>query len=291
MIVPDLFNRTYIAEILRTQLDTDFIIETIKRLTIEHSPPEQVEELGATSITMIHSFLPSSTGYHRFTRTVESPMQGTFSVPRTKNIRGKQHYLYDVLIATGGRDVIIAVPYHALAEMFFVQVNRALAGKRAMYEKLDITNLVVKLGQSGSVQILSDGKPRKLEIGLTRCQLAYSDPQSRSQSLQQVLISGGHIGASDVYRYLVKPVLDPKNYPLTVTPILIGFALFADGIKKTSAATDRHGNFKLWIGPGATRIERLFTLLKGIESIKGILSTTGNLPILQSRAIKGAEGE
>lgn len=288
MIVPELYNRTYTAEVLRSRGSTDIIIEAIQRLTIEHHQSEQVDQKD-TPTKMFHSFWVSERVYYRSTREVELPNKGRVSVPRTKKIRGKQHYLYDVLVATCGRDVIVAVPYHALAEKFFVQVDRALAGKRAMYEKLDITNLVIQLGQNGVAKISSEDERRNLEIGLTRCQLAYSDPQSRSQALQQILMSGGHIGATDVYKYLVKPVLDPKNYPLTVTPIMLGFALFMDGIKKTSATTDRHGNFKLWVGPVATRIERLFTLLEGIKSIEGVLSTTGNLPILQSRAISGTE--
>ena len=74
-------------------------------------------------------------------------------------------------------------------------------------------------------------------------------------------------------------------------PVLLGFSLLSDGVRKTSAITDRHGNFKVWIGPGATRIERLFSLLDAVESINGILSTTPNLPILQSKSISevGAE--
>jgi hypothetical protein len=229
--------------------------------------------------------------YHRSTTTIELPTKKTITVPRTIEIRKKLHYLYDVLVARCGRDVIVAVPFYGLAEMFFVQVDRALAGKSVLYEKLDITNMVIRLGRSGVVKVSPTKSPRKLEIGVTRCQLAYSDPEGRRLDLQQVMMSGGHLGASDIYRFLIEPVLRPKSYTLTVTPILMGFTLLEEDVRKTSAITDRHGNFKLWVGPGASRVERLFALLKGIETIEGIVSTTGNLPILQSRTIRGTGEE
>ncbi len=288
-MTPDLCSRTYTAEVLRSRgTDPAKITETIARLTTDRRPPEQLAGPADVPIEIAHSFLPSVTPYHRSVRTVENE-RGAFTVPRTKTIRGAENFLYDVLLARYVQDVIVAVPYHALAEVFFVQVDRALAGMRAVYEKLDITNLVIRLGQTGLTEILPVQSPHKLEIGVTRCQLSYSDPEGRSRDLQQLSMSGGHLGRSDVYRQVIAPVISPGNYPLTVTPVLIGFALFTNGIKKTSATTDRHGNFKLWVGPGATRIERLFSLLRGVESIQGVVSTTGNLPILQSRAIREIE--
>jgi hypothetical protein len=210
-------------------------------------------------------------------------------VPRTKLIRGKEHYLYDLLLARCGLDVMVAVPFHALAQIFFSQADRALAGKRVVYEKLDITKMVMQLGKSGVADVSTSESRRKLEIGLTRCQLSYSDPERRSCDLQLVSLSGAHLGKTDVYQYVVEPVIDSNASSLAVTPVLLGFSLYADGIKKTSATTDRHGNFKLWVGPGATRVERLFALLDGIETIEGIVSTTANVPILQSRTIEGVE--
>lgn len=291
MLMPDLCNQTYTAEVLRTQGGADRITEEIARLTVERQRPEQIEGPEEPPTTILHSFARSPRGYHRANRAIEVKGKGTVTVPRINMVRGKQHYLYDVIIAQRGRDILVAVPYHGLAETFFVQIDGTLAGKKAMYERLDITNLVIRLGQRGLAEITVDKSPRKLQIGLTRCQIAYSDPQGRSRDLQQVSMSGGHLGASNVYQFIVAPVLNPKTYHLDVTPILLGFSLFIDGVRKTSAITDRHGNFKLWIGPGATRVERLFPLLDAIESMAGIMFTTSNLPILQSRAITGTEAE
>jgi len=287
MLTPDLYSRTYTAEVLRTRGKTDLVVKAIGELTIEHRPKEQVDGLGNTPIKILHSFVTSAIAYHRSTKIIEDKKLGTITLPRTKTIRKKQHFLYDVLVAQHGRDVIIAVPYHRLAENFFLKVDRALAGKKVVYEKLDITNLVIRLGQKGTAEVSSAGVPCKLEIGLTRCHLAYSDPHGRSRFVQQVSMSGSNLGASDIYRYLIMPVLDPEGYPHTVTPILMGFSLLADGVKKTGAITDRHGNFKLSVGPRARRVERLFSLLESIESIEGVVSRTGNLPILQSNVIRG----
>jgi len=289
MLTPDMCNRTYTAEVLRTRGDADLVLNAITSLTTEHRKQEKLGKDEDMPIVLQHSFVASAKPYHRSSASVESPELGTITLPRTKDIRRKQHFLYDVLLARCGRDIVVAVPFHGLAEVFFVQVDSALAGKKVGYEKLDITNMVIRMGQSGIAEVSADDAESKVEIGISRCQLAYSDPQERSRDLQQVSMSGGNLGASDVYGHLITPVLKPESYPLTVIPILMGFSLFVDGIKKTSAITDRHGNFKLWIGPGASRIERLFALLKGIETIEGIVSTTGNVPILQSRTIRGPE--
>lgn len=287
MLMPDLCSRTYTVEVLKVKRDVNLIVDTISRLTVDHRPPEEVGGPGGSQAAIFHSFVASARGYHRSTRRSAAPTGEAVTFPRTKKVRGKEHFLYDVLLARCGASVIIAVPYHALAETFFVEVDRALAGTRAVYEKLDITKLVIRLGRGGVAPVVVDGAQRKVAIGLTRCQLAYSDPQGRSRNLQHVSMSGGQIGASEVYAYLTGPVLKPESSSVIVTPVVVGFSLFVDGVKKTSATTDRHGNFKVWIGPGATRIERVFSLLDGVESIEGIVSTTSNLPILQSGAIRG----
>jgi hypothetical protein len=290
MLMPDLCSRTYTAEVLRTKGNAELVADIIGRLTTDHRPQEQVNGPSIDPIVITHSFIASQVRFHRPNRAEEAATEEEVGVlPRTKNIRGKQHYLYDLLLARCGLDVMVAVPYHALALIFYSQVDRALAGKRVVYEKLDIRKLVIRLGKSGVANIPSSESHHKLEIGLTRCQLAYSDPKGRSRDLQVVSLSGGHLGTTDVYQYVVEPVINPKASIFEVTPVLMGFALFADGIKKTSATTDRHGNFKLWVGPGATRVERLFSLLDGIGAIEGIISTTANVPILQSKTIEGIE--
>ena len=285
MITPDFGSRTYTAEILRARKAPDIVAETIARMTVDARDNFDIESPDGLRASITHSFSPSTRAFHRSTRRFGGGIENDTPLPRVRKIRGKDHFLYDVLVARRGSDFIIAVPFHGLAESFFVQIDSALAGKKAVYEKLDITNLVMKLGEGGMAAV--SGADGKLEIGLTRCQLAYSDPQNRTHNLNHVSMSGARIGATDIYSFLTGPVLSPTKSHLTVTPVLLGFSLFADGVKKTSATTDRHGNFKIWIGPGATRLERLFSLLDGIETIKGVASTTSNLPILQSNAIRG----
>ena len=292
MLSPDMFDRNYTAEILRARgRDVNKILEIIKRHTTGYRPPHLVNGGGDIPIEIHHSFVTSSKVYHRTVRTLETPDRGTITVPRTQRMRGKEYYLYDVLLACRDRDVVVAVPFHGLAEEFFVQVDRALSGQGAVYEKLDITTMVINLGKEGLAEVSSADSTGKLQIGLTRCSLAYSDPKNRNRNLVQISMSGAQIGASEEYQYLIRPVLEPNGNGLVVTPILVGISLFSDHIKKTSLITDRHGNFKLWVGQGATRIERIFSLLKGIDTIKGIISTTINLPILQSRTIRGTEGD
>ncbi len=284
---PDIFNRTYTAEILRTNDEAERTVNAITNLTVEQRSSQQIE--GESNINLYHAFISSDRGYHRTIRTIDTPEQGVISIPRTRDIYGKQHYIYDVLIAQCDNDIIVAVPYHGLAEVFFVQVDEALAGKGILYEKLNITNMLIWLGEKGTADVSTAGSTHKTEIALSRCQLAYTDPKERKQDLQQVTMTGGNLGASEIYAYLVNPILEPEKHRLKITPTTLGFSLIVNGVKKTSAITDRHGNFKLWIGPNATRIERVFSLLKSIEYLEGSVVTTGSLPILQSRNIRGED--
>jgi hypothetical protein len=284
---PDIFNRTYTAELLRASEDTKKTVDVIANLTTEHRPSEQFA--GEFTVNLSHSFVKSERAYHRSSKTMENPAMGKLSIPRTIETYGKQHYLYDVFIAQCGPDIIVAVPYHGLAEAFFVQVDDALGGKGVLYEKLNITKLLIWLGKAGIADVTTEGLPYKIEIALSRCQLAYTDPIERKQDLQQLAMTGANIGASEIYSYLINPIIEPEKYQYLATPTLLGFNLLVNGVKKTSAITDRHGNFKLWIGPNATRIERVFSLLKSIESLEGSIVTTGSLPIRQSRTIRGEE--
>jgi hypothetical protein len=181
------------------------------------------------------------------------------------------------------------VPFHDLAEEFFVRVHDSLAGKGARYEKLNITALVMELGSSGAKQWKDVDPQAVLTLSVTRCHLAYADQQNRTSHLQQIRMNGTNLGLTGEYRALVAPVLDGKRSALVVTPTVLGFALLADGVRKSSATTDLHGNFKLWVAPGLRRLVRLFTLLQVLEAMNEVTSTTGNLPILQSRTIREAE--
>lgn len=290
MLMPDFCNQTYTAEVLRTQGNAELLAEAIVKLGIEPQRSQQINGPGGDPVTILHAFCPSIKGFHRSIRTIEVKDQGTVMVPRTKIIHRKQNYLYDLIVAQRGRDILVAVPFYGLASDFFVRVDTALEGRRTQYEKLNITNMILELERARESTPSKDSSPQRPQIWLTRCQLAYSDLQGRCRDLHQLSMSGGHLGASKVYQHIIGAVARPAKDRL-VMPVLLGFSLLSDGVRKTSAITDRHGNFKVWIGPGATRIERLFSLLDAVESINGILSTTPNLPILQSKSISevGAE--
>jgi hypothetical protein len=204
-------------------------------------------------------------------------------LPRTKQIRGQEHYLYDVLVAQCGEHVVVAVPFHGLAEDFFLKIDGRLAGSRTLYEKLNITKIIVHLAA------LSNDATEGITLGVTRCQLAYNDPSERRRDVDQVRMIGSNLGATEIYQELVKPVLAPADFALQVTPVVLGFASFVGGVKKVSAVTDRHGNFKVHVGPGLRQILRIFDLLGSIQAIKDAVSATSNVPILQAGAIKGDE--
>lgn len=283
MLTPDLFNREYTAEVLRTARRDSPSIDAIRSLLATSWTEEHVDQEG-DDVRVLHAFVASQTPYHRV-RAIDHPGQ---RAPRTKAIRGVAHFLYDVLILVRGRHVVIAVPFHGLAERFFVGVDAALAGSRTLYETLDITKMVIRLGVAGRTSV-STNSDLEMDVGLTRCHLAYEDPLRR-RDLQQVRLVGTNIGASEIYRELVRPILSPSP-ALTVTPILLGCALFRGGIKTSSATTDRHGNFKVWVGPGLRQVLRLFQLIDAIEGLESVVATTSNLPILQSAGILEMEGQ
>ncbi len=170
-----------------------------------------------------------------------------------------------------------------------MKVHDNLSGRGARYEKLDITALVMELGSSGTKQWSGVASGGPFTLSVTRCHLAYADQQNRTAHLQKIRMSGTNLGLSEEYRSLVGPVLDSKRSSLTVTPTVLGFALLADGVRKSSATTDLHGNFKLWVAPGLRRLVRIFKLLKVLEAMSHVTSTTANLPIMQSKAIRDAE--
>ena len=197
--------------------------------------------------------------------------------------------LYDVFVALRGKHLVVAVPFHEFAEEFFFKIDEQLSGMGIRYEKLDITATVVKLGASGTTSVLQQVTKQRIELSVTRCHLAYADQETRKSNLHQVRMTGGNLGASNEYKALIEPVLNPRKSSLTVTPVVMGFALSANGVRKSSAVTDRHGNFKLWIAPGLRRLIRLFELLDTLEALNGVTLTTTNVPILKSEAIREAE--
>lgn len=282
MLMPDFINREYTAEVLRTRSAASPAPDVIRRLVTQEWAEERLAQDGAT-VTVLHSFVSSEFAYHR-NRQTKFRADGN-ELPRRHMVLTREHFLYDVLVLHKGRHTIVAVPFHGLAQRFFLDVDAALAGSRTVYETLDITNMIVGLGLEGKTHV-SGSDHGATEIGLTRCHLAYDDPLEHRRDLQQVRLVGNNIGASDIYRTLVRPVLKPsKADTLTVTPILVGCALFGGGLKKSSATTDRHGNFKVHISPGLRQVVRLFQLLEAIQSMQEVISTTNNVPILQGGAI------
>lgn len=287
MIRPDFSDQPYIAEVLRTAAAPASAPAALERLIEAHWDEERIRGTDGTEITIHHGLVSSVVPYHRAMRSITNTAGKEIQIPRRKLIRNREHFFYDLLVVRRRRHVIVAVPFHGLATGLFLKIDKILAGTRTMYEKLNITKMVIRLGLKGRV-VLAEGEGDS-EIVLTRCHLAYSDPVERRRDLDQVRLTGANLGASEIYGELIRPVLRPGDSAMTVTPILLGFALFSGGVRRSSATTDRHGNFKISVGPGLRQVTRLFQLLDGIEGMQGVLSTTSNVPILQSGSIEAAE--
>jgi hypothetical protein len=229
----------------------------------------------------------SSEHYHRTVRKVKNSDGTVVTYPRSKAIGGDEHYFYDLFVVNRNGHFVIAAPFYGLARDYFPKIDRALAGRRIAYETLNITNMVVKLGIEGRMAFPGSNDEEDAII-VTRCHLAYDDPEQRRRDIEQIQLTGANLGATKIYAELVRPVISPKRAALTVTPVLLGFALFADGVKKAGATTDRHGNFKVSVGPGVRQLKRLFRMLDGIQGMQTVVSTTSNVPILHSGPIEAA---
>jgi hypothetical protein len=289
MIRPDFQNQPYTAEVLRsTPSGTLQATAAIEQIVDGRWTKQIAGDTNGREITIYHGMLASPFPYHRAVRIVTEANGAEVQIPRTKVSRRKEYFLYDLLIFRRQEHLIVAVPFHGLAVNVFPRIDEVLAGKRMVYEILNITNLVIRLGTSGRITLPTD-PARGSQIIVTRCHLAYADQAQRRRDIEQVRLTGTNLGATDIYPQLVGPVLDSSASSLTVTPILLGFALIKDGIKKAGATTDRHGNFKISIGPGLRQATRLFDLLDEIEAMKNVLSVTSNIPIRQSASIEGAE--
>jgi hypothetical protein len=289
MLNPDYSDRTYTAEVIKCKTPTHNVANAILRLTSDADFDERINQVGASATRLRHSFLPTKESYHRFPREVTLADGSRITIPRQKESRTGSVNLYDVLIAESGHHVIVAVPFHELAEEFFVRVHERLSGMNARYEKLDITEMVIRLAQAGAQRVLSERPGVKVGLSITRCHIVYSAPDRRTLDLQQVTMTGANLGASKDYQSLIQPLLRPKETSTAVTPNVLGFALLENGVRKSSATTDQHGNFKIWIAPGLRRLIRVFALLETLEGMKDIALTTPNVPILQSATIQHAE--
>lgn len=289
MFNPDFSDRTYTAEVIKCNTDGNEVLKTILKLAIEPKTESQNDEVTGSTITVAHGFLASNRQFHRFPKFITAENGKEIAIPRQRKIRDIDCYLYDVFVAHCRNHIVVAVPFHDLGEDFFVRVDRRLGGTNIRYQKLDITAMVMRLGASGGGNVTIDSAGVKTGLSVTRCHLSYVDQKNRTTDIQQVCMTGANLGASKDYRALVDPVLKPESSKLTVTPIILGFALSVNGVRKSSATTDRYGNFKIWIAPGLRRLIRLFNLLETIETMKNLTLTTGDIPILQSDTIRNAE--
>ena len=288
MINPDFTDRTYTAEVIKCKGDADTQFNSILKLLIAPETEDQVDET-KKSIKICHAFLKTKRDFHRFSKPIIGGDGSEISIPRKKVIRGHTYNLYDVFVAQHGSHIVIAVPFHGLAQEFFPEVDGILNASSSYYQKLDITRMVIKMGSTGSASLAADRSGNQAGIFVTRCHLAYAEQMNRTSHIQQVCMTGSNLGESNEYKALIAPVINPKDSNLTVTPIVLGFALSTNGVRKSSAITDRHGNFKIWIAPGIRRLIRIFDLLATLEAIKNVTLFTNNMPILQSKTIEDAE--
>lgn len=290
MIRTDFFNQPYVAEVLRTRNRNAAVSDALESVIVGRWKEEQSAEGGKESVVVHHGLVPSLVPYHRSRRVIKNERGEEVEIPQVRKLRGQDHFLYDLLVVERGRHVIVAVPFHALAKWLFVKIDKILAGTRTEYETLDITNMVVRLGAQGKITRVTENRT-EVAIVVTRCHLTYSDPIERKHDLEQVRLTGANLGATEIYPQLVRPLTDHKSAGtgLHVTPILLGFALMTNNVRKSGAMSDRHGNFKVTVGPGLRQITRLFQLLDEIEQLENVVSKTGNVPILRSGSIEDVE--
>lgn len=290
MLRTDFENHLYTAEVLRIGRTTAAPAGALEPLLISKWSRVEVPHGDGTQILLHHGFVSSRTAFHRAMRSRTNEQGSVEQIPRIKSVRGQDHFLYDVLLAQHRDHVVVAVPFHRLAEGFFVRVDERLAGTRTLYEKLNITKIIIHLAAE-------QRQDADRQIGVTRCQLAYDDPLEHRRDLQSIRLTGANLTATEIYRQVIAPVLDQSKSnhqsksnqlesDLEVTPVVLGFASIVGGVKKSSAITDAHGNFKLHVGPGLRQLLRAFDLLDDIEAMKGVASATSNIPILQAGAIE-----
>lgn len=287
MINLDFVNQQYFGEVVRIRSRQREIPKALEPLVYgKWTVEEHLDDDGKT-VEIYHGSFQSEIAFHRATRIVKRPNGKSEEIPKTRHTRTRNRYLYDVLYVQKGPYALIAVPFYGLANSLFVKIDRALAGTRISYQTLNLTTLIMQLGKSELSSINTDSEDDTLVV--TRCHLAYSDPVKRSRNIEQLRMSGNDLGATEIYARLITPVLKPKEYTLSVTPTMVGFALYVGGARKTSAITDRHGNFKLFISPGLRQALRVFRLLETVDRLHGVSSSTTNIPILQSKFIEDVE--
>lgn len=289
MTNPDFSDRTYTAEVIKCKTGGEAALDRIIKLLTDTSIAVEANDADQPSVRICHGFLATQHAFHRYPRVITTKEGQEINIPRQKKIRGKEHFLYDVIVAQSQSHVVVAVPFHELAEEFFLKVDEIMGGTGSTYQKLDITAMVIRLGAAGVTSAISNDESTKIELSINRCHLSFVDQIERTSNLQKIIMTGANLGLAKEYKGLINSVLNPRSSPLTVTPFVLGFTLSVNGVRKSSATTDRHGNFKIWIAPGLRRLTRLFRLLSTLEQMKDVALTTTNIPILQSSTIRDAE--
>ncbi len=279
MLRTDFENHLYTAEVLRIGKTTATPADVLEPLLIGKWSRVEVSRGDGAQVLLHHGFFGSRASFHRAIRSRTNEEGKVEQIPRIKSIRGHDHYLYDVLIAQHRDHVVVAVPFHSLAQLFFVRVDERLAGTRTLYERLNITKIIIHLAAEQQ-------QDADRHIGVTRCQLAYDDPLEHRRDLHSIRLTGANLASTEIYQQVIAPVLDRSESALQVTPVVLGFASIVGGVKKSSAITDQHRNFKLHVGPGLRQLLRVFDLLDDIEAMKGVALATSNIPILQAGAIE-----
>lgn len=273
----DFTSREYIAEVLTTRSASATMLAS-RALKIAESERKPLLESGEEDRATEDEYVQIRAGLVAFNHRLGSQER----IPR-KTKQGK--YLYDVIVASRGQLAIVALPYDAVARDFFPRLDRALAGTRTRYEKLNINELVIQLGSRGKLRVKVGTKTAtasNAEIRVTRCSLAYEDPGTRDRVITSLGMAGQDLGRAPEYQMLVEPVVNAASSTgRRVTPSLLGVSLVVDGVRKASIETDRHGNFRFWISPSLRGIQKCFLLLEALQSMKGIVTTSSSVPILQ----------
>jgi hypothetical protein len=284
----DFANRTYTAEVIEaTQMER--VLTAIGKLTDSPAGERRAQLTDMEDSAVAHGYVSTTLPYHRVSRQGVDTLGAEYAIPRTKMRTGLEHFLYDLVVARHKRLLLIAVPFHGLAEEFFLKVDRVLAGTRTLYHRLNITKIVIQLAASSA----TSGAEASVALGITRCQLAWSDRDGPNKGLQVVRLVGSDLRASPVYTSLIAPVLssDSDAHNVKVKPVLLGFSFQQSGVRRASAVTDTHGNFKVWLGSDSSRLQRVLNLLEAVEHMQGIVAATPNIPILQARSIRDVEAD
>src|SRR5438128_11569687 len=121
---------------MRTRKADGAVSSAVEPLIEGRWEEDSVEDVGGQQVIIRHGLVASPIQYHRATRVIADERGRELEIPRRKSMRGREHYLYDLLLVERGTHLIVAIPFHAFAKSLFVKVDRALAVTRTSYETL-----------------------------------------------------------------------------------------------------------------------------------------------------------